>query len=299
MRMLKLTIVGLVFAIGLLPAGGQAANSYRPASDLIGDSLKAVSLPGGASVGWWAAVQEDIGRSEYQVTWQDRTHLPDLPAESPRFRIPAAYQAPNQAHNLRTYFTPTGVQVIPRTGEGAWEWGLRLTGHGYEGAIQPAGPATLRTDGRRIEYRRGDLTEWYVNDHRGLEQGFTLYARPPGAHGRAPLQLQLELTGNLTPTLTGDGLAIDLASEFGVRVLRYGGLYAEDATGRGLPAHLAVEPSGISLLVDDSTAIYPIIVDPLVTSPSWTAESDQANAEFGWSVGTAGDVNGDGAPRSA
>jgi hypothetical protein len=33
---------------------------------------------------------------------------------------------------------------------------------------------------------------------------------------------------------------------------------------------------------------------PLLTSPSWTAESDQAQALFGYSVLTAGDVNGDG-----
>ena len=32
----------------------------------------------------------------------------------------------------------------------------------------------------------------------------------------------------------------------------------------------------------------------LATSPAWTAESDQADAGFGISVGTAGDVNGDG-----
>ncbi|MEW5989124.1 MAG: integrin alpha [Chloroflexota bacterium] len=32
----------------------------------------------------------------------------------------------------------------------------------------------------------------------------------------------------------------------------------------------------------------------LPTSPNWIAEGDQANASFGWSVATAGDVNGDG-----
>ncbi len=32
----------------------------------------------------------------------------------------------------------------------------------------------------------------------------------------------------------------------------------------------------------------------LATSATWTAESDQVNAYFGYSVGTAGDVNGDG-----
>src|SRR5439155_836287 len=32
----------------------------------------------------------------------------------------------------------------------------------------------------------------------------------------------------------------------------------------------------------------------LATSPAWTAESDQASAQYGYSVATAGDVNGDG-----
>ncbi|MFZ5471837.1 MAG: integrin alpha [Myxococcota bacterium] len=32
----------------------------------------------------------------------------------------------------------------------------------------------------------------------------------------------------------------------------------------------------------------------LTTTPAWTAESNQANAAFGWSVASAGDVNGDG-----
>ncbi len=32
----------------------------------------------------------------------------------------------------------------------------------------------------------------------------------------------------------------------------------------------------------------------LSTSPAWTADGDRKPASFGWSVGTAGDVNGDG-----
>jgi hypothetical protein len=31
----------------------------------------------------------------------------------------------------------------------------------------------------RVEYKRGALTEWYINGPPGLEQGFTL-AKPPG-----------------------------------------------------------------------------------------------------------------------
>ncbi len=29
---------------------------------------------------WWSRVQDDIRRSEYHVTWQDSTYLPDLEA---------------------------------------------------------------------------------------------------------------------------------------------------------------------------------------------------------------------------
>ena len=97
--------------------------------------------------------------------------------------------------------------------------------------------------------------------------------RGPGSEVKVPLRIELTLTGDLTPTLTQDGRAIDLTTEGGVRVLRYGGLYAEDAVGRRLPAYLAISSSLISVLVDDSSAVYPIVVDPLLSSPSWTARA--------------------------
>jgi len=40
--------------------------------------------------------------------------------------------------------------------------------------------------------------------------------------------------------------------------------------------------------------VYHGSADGLSTTPDWTAESDQVNANFGYSVRTAGDVNGDG-----
>lgn len=60
-----------------------------------------------------------------------------------------------------------------------------------------------------------------------------------------------------------------------------------------LDARLALATSSLRILVDDRKAVYPIVVDPLMTSPAWTAESDQASALFGASVAIAGDVNGD------
>jgi len=156
------------------------------------------ALPKVVSADWWATAQEEIRESEYHVTWQEKTHLLD---------VPAAYQAPNRAHNLRTYFTPDGIRVIPRTeATPTWEWGLTLTGYGYIGSVWPVRAAKLVAEDNRVEYRRGTLTEWYVNDERGLEQGFTLVSPPAGAEGDALLQIDLALTGNLTPNLSGDPL---------------------------------------------------------------------------------------------
>ena len=75
-------------------------------------------------------MQKNIAASEYHVTWQEQTVLPD---------IEAAWQAPNRAHNLRTYFTPNGFRMVPRTeAKPSWIWGLELIGYGYEGVVTPA-----------------------------------------------------------------------------------------------------------------------------------------------------------------
>lgn len=277
-----LAVVGL-FGLSAILFFSQARTAVLAASD---DSQQVATLPEGVSPDWWSGVQEQIGQSEYQVTWQETTALPD---------IAAAYQAPNRVHNLRTYFTPAGIRVVPRTDATAtWEWSLTLTGYGFVGNVQTPEGATLMVNGNRVEYQRGALTEWYVNDERGLEQGFTLAERPVTTSQASALRLEMVVGGGLTPNLVEAGAAIELTTAGGVRVLRYDGLMAYDANGRSLPTEMGVDGNAIYLLVDDSEAAYPVTIDPLATSPSWTAESNQADAFFGSRVNTAGDVNGDG-----
>jgi len=76
-----------------------------------------------------------------------------------------------------------------------------------------------------------------------------------------------------------------------VRAVRYAGLVVTDAAGRSMPSRMeafAVDGArGIRLVFDDRDAVYPVTVDPLATSPAWTAESNQASADFGVSVATA------------
>jgi len=236
-----LVIMGLVISAIIVPV---IQNVEIPSGvNYISESpSKSESLPEDVPVDWWGTVQENLQNSEYHVTWQDETYLPHLPA---------AYQAPNRAHNLRTYFTPDGIRVIPRLlSEGTegeqmdsnvpWEWGMTLTGFGYADWILSVPDAELIPADNRVEYRRGTITEWYINDERGLEQGFTLASPPQTEFSDLPNEiiLELSLTGDLTPHLIENGTELEFTTTGGVRVLHYGGLVTYDANGMELPSHL-------------------------------------------------------------
>jgi hypothetical protein len=269
---------------------GQKSRGFAIACALIGTLAASIAAdlsaepPPDVPADWLSTVQRDIADSEYHVTWQDHTLLAD---------VAAAYQAPNRAQNLRTYFTNDGIRVVPRdVGRNelpAWEWGLS-----YVGSMTRPAPCV---EGNRVEYDHGDVVEWYVNDSRGLEQGFTVHKRQ-----NDELRIDLAITGNVIAEVTDIGATVNFLAPGGARAIRFANLHAFDAAGRSLPSRfdLFTSPQKLSLVVDDRNAVYPITIDPLATSPNWTAESNQAQgiediaALFGGSVSTAGDVNGDG-----
>ena len=79
-------------------------------------------------------------------------------------------------------------------------------------------------------------------------------------------------------------------SEFGYSVGTAG-----DVNGDGYDDVIVGAPDYDNGQSDEGrTFVYLGSPSGLSTTPSWTAEGDQVNALFGWSVGTAGDVNGDG-----
>jgi hypothetical protein len=233
----------------------------------------------GGDASWWRTVTADLARREYEVS---ATPAGDL-------------QAPNRGQNLRTIFGGGGIEVVPRTEKNvapAWRFAWETRSMGREDGIEAAELARPEAVGSRVTYIRDGWSEWYENTVDGLEQGFTFTERPVGA---APLRIVGRITGAgaLEPRAGEDG-AIDFLDAHGARVIRYGELHARDADGTTLPSKLVVSGSLLAIEVDDSRAVYPLTIDPLITSPAWTAEGDQANANFGVSVASAGDVNGDG-----
>jgi hypothetical protein len=226
---------------------------------------------------WQAAVAKQIAQSEYHFS----------------VRADAAVSAPNRSQDLRSTITPAGLELTARVeGESRFKLTLNLLGYGRGARMATAGAGTLVQDDKGASIARTAIREWYVNDERGLEQGFTLASRPEGSNGKAALELALG--GNVLAYPDPTGQSILFKNAKGEAMLRYAELHVADAAGRELAAWMVVRPGVVRIEFDDALAVYPVTVDPLATSPAWTAESDQAGAEFGVSVATAGDVNGDG-----
>ena len=280
MEMWQALVGTLVLGSLLALAGGASAPSAETPNRL----RSSVDFSGDDHAGWWATVQESIGRSEYHVTWQEQAYLPD---------VLAAFQAPNRVHNLRTYFTAAGPVVIPRVWpEGAdsppWRWEAILIAWGRVRALVPVSLAAVDVQENRVEYRRGNLIEWYQNDEEGLEQGFTLLAPPQEGQQDDPLQLDLRLDGDLSPRPVDGRSEIAFHTDDGEVVLRYSSLRVTDAAGEPLRAWLSSRESTLSLLIDDAGAVYPLQVDPTITGlPTgydWVHTGGGATGQFGFSV---------------
>ena len=88
--------------------------------------------------------------------------------------VGGGFEAITPSQRLDTRFTAQGVEVS----RGTVHWGMTLQGYGYGDALKAVQAVTPDANLNRVEYRRGQLTEWYVNGPVGLEQGFTLRDRP-------------------------------------------------------------------------------------------------------------------------
>jgi hypothetical protein len=142
-----------------------------------------------------------------------------------------------------------------------------------------------------------------------LGQNITIFSRPDNRIA-THLVVRLEVTGDFSLHRLPDGdLQFEYQDEPG---LDYSLLYAYDAVGRRLAAHLDVGQAGftqdeetdvqagtyIDLVLDDSVAQYPLQVSMLLSGldpdHDWLTYGGLPLAHLGTSVATAGDVNGDG-----
>ncbi|HSF16332.1 MAG TPA: PKD domain-containing protein [Vicinamibacteria bacterium] len=261
--------VGLILCLGpaqRVDARSTPVRSSRPSHFTSSAQLSSSGLPLAAR----AAISANLGK--------------DRPAYHALARG-GLLSADNPAHSLRAEFTAKGVRVFV----GAASFGLALRGYGYGSELRPATTTEPWSSANRVEYRRGPLTEWYVNGPLGMEQGFTLEGSP-GQHRRGPLTIEIALSGDLVASIDPGGRGLTMKGPGRDSALRYTGLVANDANHRDLPVWLELRNDTLLLRVNDADARYPIVVDPLVQTAKLTASDAAAGDLLGNSVAISGDT---------
>ncbi|MFN2114475.1 MAG: FG-GAP-like repeat-containing protein, partial [Anaerolineae bacterium] len=241
---------------------------------------------GGAAIGSWLSLaQEQIRSSEYHFA------LRSGPVAN---GLPPGYHAPNRAHDLRIGVSTDGVHVVSRTGDpGDWHWSVAVgeAAHGGAAVFASEAAATLSRPGLDVRV---------VNAMDGIEhvlapsEAFTTDSE--GKRFAARLAFDTDLAAHQV-----SGTALEFQRD-GRPVLRYEIEGAAHAMGSPAGASLRLVEGGAATVAvveartDDAAG--PLEVRARVTglggAHNWSGLGGQAWSGYGWSVATAGDVNGDG-----
>ncbi|MBE2284561.1 MAG: IPT/TIG domain-containing protein [Prosthecobacter sp.] len=174
------------------------------------------------------------------------------------------FQARNKGQQWTAAFDGQGFEAKPKDAD--WRWGLELRSYGF-GSLQTTvqGEPEVKADGLRLSYQwDAAVQEWFVNDQRGLEHGFTLDQRPKGAGGGVALDVVLGIRGTLKASVAADAQTVYFRDEAGAPVVTYAGLKVWDADGQVLPSRfVAGHEGGIVVRVEEGGARYPITIDPI------------------------------------
>ncbi len=160
-------------------------------------------------------------------------------------QVKGVWQARNPGQRWTTTFD--GRRFLAKPQEAAWSWGLELRSYGFASKPQSvSGTPEVQARGQRLSYCwPGGLEEWFVNDKRGLEHGFTVAERPEGAQEGGPLVFTLGTVGGLRPTVAADAQSVHFSDAAEATVLNYGGLEVWDADGKILASRFEPGAQGL------------------------------------------------------
>ncbi len=234
-------------------------------------------IPEGLSAIEWDDIQVRLQESRYYPTWSQTAQ---------------GYMASNPRHQWGITYDDGAVLVNPSSGKD-WSWLLTPAGYGYRGNIVPINDdpeVVVNENSIEFVYNK-DLTGWYVNDEKGLEHGFTINA-PPQPITTGNLLFEMNLQTTLTSKTINEGENIAFLDDSGRIVLNYGKLIVTDAYGHIIPSALCIFSDSITISVNDTNAVYPLTIDPLLATEiaKLTASDGAAGDNFGQSVSINGDT---------
>jgi ELWxxDGT repeat protein len=187
--------------------------------------------------------------------------------DAEEFRIHAAteegtFAAENPGQEFGVTFQGDGAIRLDSRRTAKWDWSMRTHGTD-ESAWEPVSATRMQ---RRIA---PGITEWYLNEARGLEQGYTI-SSPETDPGRIEVSFASDLQAELIPDGKGSR-RIAFRDPDGREVLTYHGLVVTDANGRTLPSRMELagrrgEATLVALHYEARDAVYPVTVDPWVST---------------------------------
>ena len=205
--------------------------------------------------------------------------------------VDGGWQARNPGQQWITTFDGRGFLATPAAA--SWTWGLELKSYGTKSSqwVVEAAAESLAA-GQRLTYHwQSGLEEWFVNDERGLEHGYTVPGHPAGARKGEALVFTLATLGNLRPSVASDRQTVHFRDETGAPVLHYSGLKVWDADGKILPSRFE-QSAGMEflLVVEAAGARYPVTIDPIAQQAYVKASNPAAGDRFGCAVAVSGDT---------
>jgi hypothetical protein len=219
--------------------------------------------------GWYAGAIKSMAKAEYNIHRDENNNT---------------YSSPNRNNNLRFHYDANGFTVQPRTTKAPIGWKVA-----FNLDKQQIGEGSWQVTDNKAEYITGNITVQYINNEEGMRQNF-IVQKPLSEND--DLQLHFSVKTNLQQRFTRDRLQF-VSRKTGV-VLSYEQLKVWDASGKPLEAVFEKSKGDYCIHVNARNAVYPVTIDPISTTPAAMLQSNQASAEMGWSVASAGDVNGDG-----
>lgn len=211
----------------------------------------------------------------------------------------SGYSASNPALGWDIDYAENGATTLTSLNQVAtaqYHLGIKLEAVGYQNLQVLNKPISISNQNEILSYQwNNNVREWWINSDSKLEQWFSLSHKPDGASNGKPLILQLSL--NTTLKYTQNGNSIHFKTTTG-NSITYDTLKVWDAMSRELPAHMQLSGNTLNLIVDDSTAQYPITIDPSFQQQAYLKASyPDINDWFGFSVAIDGNTAVIGAQR--
>jgi len=272
------------------PAQTALSNSSKVEPD---DDIE--TLKGGD---WYKKVISDMERKSYFVASSGDS----VNSINPKQKMQAVYRSDGFTLSNMPDCHDTekpGNSVSKDPSQQNWKLNMIVQGLYADGvlAISNDQNSIIATDSSEVTFtHHNQLVVQYQNREDGVRQNF-IVKNKPSANAKE-LRVKMGFSEQWTVN-QADQNELQFALEngeggLGTKVI-YKDIKAWDANGKILAAKMETDNDhDFSLVVAVANAVYPVTIDPLSATANTTLTGPSANASFGCSVASAGDVNGDG-----